>query len=144
MTPHPWEDGDNPYGTEGGASRLQHKQEYPIESEHVYVEVLQSISAACRPLTRASPWADIKVHPCMSSERILSSYPVAWIALNMDHAQLRFDAATVEAPSEPLHEGTRRRKKQKHEVTGTSQVIPQPTTAPAQASLTSQIERDGV
>ena len=35
-------------------------------------------------------------------------------------------------------------KKGKRKVTGTSQVIPQPTTAPAQASLTAQIERDGV
>ncbi len=31
----------------------------------------------------------------MSSQRMLSSYPVAWTALNMDHAQLRFDAATA-------------------------------------------------
>ena len=47
MTPYPWEDGDNPYGTEGGASCLQQKQEYQIESEHVYVEVLQTIQHKC-------------------------------------------------------------------------------------------------
>ena len=73
-----------------------------------------SISAASRPLTRASPWADIKVFPdgitllydmccrkagismtSMSSLRILSSYPVARMVLNMDHAQLRFDDPTA-------------------------------------------------
>ena len=31
----------------------------------------------------------------MSSQQMLSSYSVAWTALNMDHAQLRFDAATA-------------------------------------------------
>ena len=43
MTPHPWGDGDSPYVNEGGASCLQQKQEYPIESEHAYEEVLQTI-----------------------------------------------------------------------------------------------------
>ena len=39
MTPDPLEDGDHPYETKGGAFYWQQRQEYPINGEHVYVDV---------------------------------------------------------------------------------------------------------
>ncbi len=42
------------------------------------------------------------------------------------------------------HQSHTRNVGKRHEVTGASRVIPQPTTNPADTCLTSRIERDGV
>ena len=47
MTPHPLGDDDNPYGTEGGVSDMRQRQAYPIKTEHVCVEALQTIWHMC-------------------------------------------------------------------------------------------------